>query len=118
MVERLLPKQDIVGSTPITRSLIKDPAPVTSRHGVGCPNLAGSWGAGIVAQRRYTLAALPSFISTAEAAHRLGISEARVRHMIEAGTIKAANISGETIVSEAIFWAPEKSLKAWGMAEA
>jgi excisionase family DNA binding protein len=47
------------------------------------------------------LAALPSFISTAEAAHRLGISEARVRHMIEAGTIKAANISGETIVSEA-----------------
>jgi excisionase family DNA binding protein len=45
--------------------------------------------------------ALPTFISTAEAAHRLGISEANVRSMIEAGTIKAANVSGETIVSEA-----------------
>ena len=47
------------------------------------------------------MAALPTFISTAEAAHQLGVSEARLRRMIEAGTIKAANISGETIVSEA-----------------
>jgi len=47
------------------------------------------------------MAALPSFISTAEAAHQLGVSEARLRRMIEAGTVKAANISGETVVSEA-----------------
>ncbi len=47
------------------------------------------------------MAALPTFISTAEAAHQLGVSEARLRRMIEAGTIKAANISGETVVSEA-----------------
>jgi hypothetical protein len=47
------------------------------------------------------MAALPTFISTAEAAHQLGVSEARLRRMIEAGTVKAANISGETIVSEA-----------------
>jgi excisionase family DNA binding protein len=47
------------------------------------------------------MAALPTFISTAEAAHQLGISEARLRRMIEAGTVKAANISGETVVSEA-----------------
>jgi len=47
------------------------------------------------------MAALPTFISTAEAAHQMGVSEARLRHMIEAGTIKAANISGETVVSEA-----------------
>ena len=47
------------------------------------------------------MAALPTFISTTEAAHQLGVSEARLRRMIEAGTVKAANISGETIVSEA-----------------
>ena len=47
------------------------------------------------------MAALPTFISTTEAAHQLGVSEARLRRMIEAGTIKAANISGETVVSEA-----------------
>ena len=47
------------------------------------------------------MAALPTFISTEEAAHQLGVSEARLRRMIEAGTIKAANISGETVVSEA-----------------
>jgi excisionase family DNA binding protein len=46
------------------------------------------------------MAALPTFISTAEAAHHLGVSEARLRRMIEAGTIKAANIGGETVVSE------------------
>jgi excisionase family DNA binding protein len=47
------------------------------------------------------MAALPTFISTAEAAHRLGVSEARVRRMIEAGTIKAVNVGGDTVVSEA-----------------
>ena len=47
------------------------------------------------------MAALPTFISTAEAAHQLGVSGARLRHMIEVGTVKAANISGETVVSEA-----------------
>lgn len=47
------------------------------------------------------MAALPTFISTAEATHQLGVSEARLRRMIEVGTIKAANISGETVVSEA-----------------
>jgi len=47
------------------------------------------------------MAALPTFISTAEAAHQLGIGEARLRCMIENGTIKAANISGEIVVSEA-----------------
>jgi hypothetical protein len=47
------------------------------------------------------MAALPTFISTAEAIHQLGVSEARLRRMIEAGTVKAANISGETVVSEA-----------------
>jgi hypothetical protein len=41
------------------------------------------------------------FISTSEAAHQLEVSEARLRHMIKAGTIKAASISGETVVSEA-----------------
>ena len=47
------------------------------------------------------MAALPTFISTAEAAHQLGVSEARLQHMIEAGAIKAANVGGETVVSEA-----------------
>ena len=47
------------------------------------------------------MAALPTFISTAEAVHQLGVSEARLRRMIKAGTIKAANVSGETVVSEA-----------------
>ena len=47
------------------------------------------------------MAALPTFISTAEAAHQLGVSEARLRRMIEAGTIKAANVGRETVVSEA-----------------
>ena len=47
------------------------------------------------------MAALPTFISTAEAAHQLGVSGAHLRHMIEEGTVKAANISGETVVSEA-----------------
>jgi hypothetical protein len=47
------------------------------------------------------MAALPTFISTVEAAHQLGVSEARLRRMVEADTIKAANISGETVVSEA-----------------
>jgi predicted site-specific integrase-resolvase len=47
------------------------------------------------------MAALPTFISTAEAAHQLGIGEARLRRMIGTGSIKAANISGETVVSEA-----------------
>jgi excisionase family DNA binding protein len=47
------------------------------------------------------MAALPTFISTAEAAHQLEVSEARLRRMIEAGRIKAANISGEIVVSEA-----------------
>ena len=47
------------------------------------------------------MAALPRFISTSEAAHQLGVSVDRLRRMIEAGTIKAANISGETVVSEA-----------------
>jgi excisionase family DNA binding protein len=47
------------------------------------------------------MAALPTFISIPEAAHQLGVSEASLRHMIESGSIKAANVSGETIVSEA-----------------
>jgi excisionase family DNA binding protein len=47
------------------------------------------------------MAALPTFISTAEAAHQLGVSEARLRRMIETGTIKAANVGRETFVSEA-----------------
>jgi excisionase family DNA binding protein len=47
------------------------------------------------------MAALPMFISTTEAAHQLGVSEARLRHMIETGTIKAANIGEEIVVSEA-----------------
>jgi excisionase family DNA binding protein len=47
------------------------------------------------------MAALPTFISIPEAAHQLGVSEASLQRMIEAGSIKAANISGETIVSEA-----------------
>jgi hypothetical protein len=47
------------------------------------------------------MAALPTFISTAEATHQLGVSEARLRRMIEAGKIKAAILSGETVVSEA-----------------
>jgi excisionase family DNA binding protein len=47
------------------------------------------------------MAALPTFISTTEAAHQLGVSGARLRRMIEAGKIKGANISGETVVSEA-----------------
>ena len=47
------------------------------------------------------MAALPTFISTTEAAHQLGVSEARLHRMIEAGTVKAANMSGETIVSAA-----------------
>ena len=47
------------------------------------------------------MAALPSFISTAEAALQLGVSEARLRRMIDAGTIKAANVGRETVVSEA-----------------
>ncbi|MGZ6347856.1 MAG: helix-turn-helix domain-containing protein, partial [Anaerolineales bacterium] len=47
------------------------------------------------------MAALPTFISTAEAALQLGVSEARLRRMIEAGTIKAANVGRETVVSEA-----------------
>lgn len=47
------------------------------------------------------MVALPTFISTEEAAHKLGVSEARLRRMIEAGRIKAANVSGETVVSEA-----------------
>jgi len=47
------------------------------------------------------MAALPTFISTAEAAHQLGVSEARLHRMIEASEIKAASISGKTIVSEA-----------------
>ena len=47
------------------------------------------------------MAALPTFITMSEAAHDLGVSEARLRRMIGAGTIKAAQISGETVVSEA-----------------
>jgi excisionase family DNA binding protein len=47
------------------------------------------------------MAALPTFISTEEASHQLGVSEARLRRMIEAGTLKAANVGEETIVSEA-----------------
>lgn len=47
------------------------------------------------------MAALPTFISTSEAAHQLGVSEARLRRMIDQGTIKAASISGETVVSVA-----------------
>jgi excisionase family DNA binding protein len=47
------------------------------------------------------MAALPIFISTAEAAHQLGVSEARLRRMIDAGKIRAANIGEETVVSEA-----------------
>ncbi|OGN74471.1 MAG: hypothetical protein A2X25_06175 [Chloroflexi bacterium GWB2_49_20] len=47
------------------------------------------------------MAALPTFISTEEAAHLLGVSQARVRRMIEAGTIKAANVGSDTVVSEA-----------------
>jgi excisionase family DNA binding protein len=47
------------------------------------------------------MTALPSFISTAEAAQQLGVSGARLRRMIEVGTIKAATVDGETIVSEA-----------------
>ncbi len=47
------------------------------------------------------MAALPTFISTTEAAHQLGVSEARIRRLINQGTIKAATVSGETVVSEA-----------------
>ena len=47
------------------------------------------------------MAALPTFISTIEAAHQLGVSEARLLRMVEAGKIKAALVSGETVVSEA-----------------
>ena len=47
------------------------------------------------------MAALPTFIPTTEAAHQLGVSEARLQRMIEAGEVKAASISGETVVSEA-----------------
>ena len=47
------------------------------------------------------MAALPTFISTAEAAHQLGVNEARLRHLIEAGAVKAAKIGGDTVVSEA-----------------
>jgi excisionase family DNA binding protein len=47
------------------------------------------------------MAALPTFISVPEAAHQLGVSEASLRRMIEAGSIKAANVSGEIIVNEA-----------------
>ena len=47
------------------------------------------------------MAALPTFISTAEAAQQLGVSKARLQRMIEAGTIRAANIGEETVVSEA-----------------
>lgn len=47
------------------------------------------------------MAALPTFISTEEAAHQLGVSEARLRRMINTGEIKAASVNGETVVSEA-----------------
>ena len=47
------------------------------------------------------MAALPTFISTAEAAHQLGVSEARLLRMVEAGKIKAANVGEETVVSQA-----------------
>jgi len=46
------------------------------------------------------MAALPVFISIAEATHQLGVSKASLRRMINAGTIKAAIIDGETVVSE------------------
>ena len=47
------------------------------------------------------MAALPTFISTEEAAHQLGVSEARLRRMINTGEIKTASVNGETVVSEA-----------------
>jgi len=46
------------------------------------------------------MAALPTFITVSEAAQDLGVSESSLRRMIGAGTIKAAQISGETFVSE------------------
>jgi excisionase family DNA binding protein len=47
------------------------------------------------------LAALPTFLSMDEAAHQLGVSESRLRRMIESGKIKAAIIGEETVVSQA-----------------
>jgi len=47
------------------------------------------------------MVALPTFVSTSEAANLLGITEVRLQRMIEAGKLKAANVSGETVVSEA-----------------
>lgn len=47
------------------------------------------------------MAALPTFLSLEEAAHQLGVSESRLRRMINAGTIRAAIIGEETVVSEA-----------------
>ena len=47
------------------------------------------------------MAALPTFISTAEATHQMGVSVAHLRRMIDDGSIKAANVGGETVVSEA-----------------
>jgi excisionase family DNA binding protein len=51
--------------------------------------------------KEFRLAALPTFLSMEEAAHQLGVSEFRLRRMINAGTIRAAIIGEETVVSEA-----------------
>ncbi len=46
------------------------------------------------------MAALPRFISVTEAARRLGLPAKDLYRMVDAGKIKAAEINGETVVSE------------------
>lgn len=46
------------------------------------------------------MAALPRFISIPEAARRLGLPARDLYRMVDAGKIKAAEINGETVVSE------------------
>ncbi len=47
------------------------------------------------------MAALPTFLPLPEAARKYGLDEARIKSLIESGTIKAAMVDDTVIVSEA-----------------
>jgi predicted site-specific integrase-resolvase len=47
-----------------------------------------------------TTMTLPRFLPLSEAAQELGLSEAELRKQVEAGTITAATVNGEIVVSE------------------
>ena len=53
---------------------------------------------------------LDTFISIAEAATRIGTTEAQVRKMVDAGTIKGVLVNGQSVVKERSINRKERSI--------